>query len=106
MTIDERAQLVEDIRVAGTKRREIAERAQLDKDFDIAGGKIRILRLVRACHHLAGDGYYALTPQGMRAFMNRRIALGVEHYLCETGAVPEIDEHDRAMVPPPLHPAI
>ena len=36
MTIDERAQLVEDIRVAGTKRREIAERAQLDKDFDIA----------------------------------------------------------------------
>ena len=36
MTIDERAQLVEDIRVAGAKRRDIAERAQLDKDFDIA----------------------------------------------------------------------
>lgn len=36
MTIDERAQLVEDIRVAGTKRRDIAERAQLDKEFDIA----------------------------------------------------------------------
>ena len=36
MTVDERAQLVEDIRVAGTRRREIAERAQLDKDFDIA----------------------------------------------------------------------
>lgn len=35
MTIDERAQLVEDIRVAATKRRDIAERAQLDKDFDI-----------------------------------------------------------------------
>jgi hypothetical protein len=36
MTIDERSQLVEDIRVAGAKRRDIAERAQLDKDFDIA----------------------------------------------------------------------
>ena len=36
MTIDERAQLVEDIRVAGAKRRDIAERAQLDKDFDIS----------------------------------------------------------------------
>jgi hypothetical protein len=35
MTIDERAQLVEDIRVAGAKRRDIAERAQLDNDFDI-----------------------------------------------------------------------
>ena len=35
MTIDERAQLVEDIRVAGAKRRDIAERAQLDKEFDI-----------------------------------------------------------------------
>jgi hypothetical protein len=36
MTVDERAQLVEDIRVAGAKRRDIAERAQLNKDFDIA----------------------------------------------------------------------
>ena len=36
MTSDERAQLVEDIRVAGTKRRDIAERAQLDEDFDLA----------------------------------------------------------------------
>lgn len=36
MTVDERAQLVEDIRVSSTKRREIAERAQLDKNFDIA----------------------------------------------------------------------
>jgi hypothetical protein len=36
MTIDERSQLVEDIRVAGAKRRDIAERAHLDKDFDIA----------------------------------------------------------------------
>ena len=36
MTVDERAQLVEDIRVSGAKRRDIAERAQLDKDFDIA----------------------------------------------------------------------
>jgi hypothetical protein len=35
MTVDERAQLVEDIRVAGVKRRDIAERAQLNKDFDI-----------------------------------------------------------------------
>jgi hypothetical protein len=36
MTVDERAQLVEDIRVSGAKRRDIAERALLDKDFDIA----------------------------------------------------------------------
>jgi hypothetical protein len=36
MTIDERAQLVEDIRVSSVKRRDIAERAQLDSDFDIA----------------------------------------------------------------------
>jgi hypothetical protein len=42
MTIDERAQLVEDIRVAGAKRRDIAERAQLDKDFDIAAARFGV----------------------------------------------------------------
>ena len=36
MTSDERAQLVEDIKMAGAKRRDIAERAALDKGFDIA----------------------------------------------------------------------
>lgn len=35
MTIDERAQLVEDIRMSSTKRREIAERAALSGDFDL-----------------------------------------------------------------------
>jgi len=36
MTVDDRAQLVEDIRISGTKRRDIAERAHLDQEFDIA----------------------------------------------------------------------
>ena len=36
MTPDERAQLVEDIKMAASKRREIAERAALDTEFDIA----------------------------------------------------------------------
>ena len=36
MTIDERAQLVEDIKTSSNKRRDIAERAELNKDFDIA----------------------------------------------------------------------
>ena len=35
MTVDERAQLVEDIKLSSTKRRQIAERAELDKEFDI-----------------------------------------------------------------------
>ena len=36
MTIDERAQLAEDIRTSASKRQHIAERAALDKEFDIA----------------------------------------------------------------------
>ncbi|MBA2304703.1 MAG: hypothetical protein H0W08_19005 [Acidobacteria bacterium] len=36
MTSDDRAQLVEDIRTSGNKRRDIAERAALSEDFDIA----------------------------------------------------------------------
>ena len=36
MTIDERAQLVEDIKRSGKIRHDIAERAELSKDFDIA----------------------------------------------------------------------
>jgi hypothetical protein len=36
MTPEERAQLVEDIRVSAAKRRAIAERAALDEQFDIA----------------------------------------------------------------------
>ena len=35
MTVDERAQLVEDIKLSSTKRRQIAERAELDNEFDI-----------------------------------------------------------------------
>ena len=36
MTPDERAQLAEDIKMAGSKRRDIAERAAMDKEFDVA----------------------------------------------------------------------
>ena len=36
MTSDERDQLVEDIKMSGSKRRDIAERAALDKQFDVA----------------------------------------------------------------------
>jgi hypothetical protein len=36
MTIDERAQLVEDIKRSGKMRHDIAERAEFSKDFDIA----------------------------------------------------------------------
>ena len=36
MTSDERAQLVEDIKMAGSKRRDIAERAAMDEAFDLS----------------------------------------------------------------------
>jgi len=55
MTIDERAQLVEDIRVAGTKRRDIAERAQLDKDFDIAAAWEELTELDTSIVNRVGD---------------------------------------------------
>jgi hypothetical protein len=55
MTIDERAQLVEDIRVAGTKRRDIAERAQLDKDFDIAAAWEELTVLDASIETRVGD---------------------------------------------------
>ena len=55
MTIDERAQLVEDIRVAGSKRREIAERAQLVKDFDIAAAWEELTDLDASIEKRVGD---------------------------------------------------
>ena len=55
MTIDERAQLVEDIRVAGTKRRDIAERAQLDKDFDVAAAWEELTDLDTSIEKRIGD---------------------------------------------------
>jgi hypothetical protein len=36
MTPDERAQLAEDIKMASSKRRDIAERVAMDKEFDVA----------------------------------------------------------------------
>ena len=59
MTIDERAQLVEDIRVAGTKRRDIAERAQLDKDFDIAAAWEELTDLDASIANRVGDSNVA-----------------------------------------------
>lgn len=55
MTIDERAQLVEDIRVAGTKRRDIAERAQAVKDFDIAAAWEELTDLDASIQKRVGD---------------------------------------------------
>ena len=55
MTIDERAQLLEDIRVAGTKRRDIAERAQLNKDFDIAAAWEQLTELDASIEKRVGD---------------------------------------------------
>ena len=55
MTIEERAQLAEDIRVAGTKRREIAERAQLDKDFDIAAAWEELADIDASIEERVGD---------------------------------------------------
>jgi hypothetical protein len=59
MTIDERAQLVEDIRVSGTKRREIAERAQLDKHFDIAAAWKELTDLDASIEKRIGDSEVA-----------------------------------------------
>ena len=55
MTIDERAQLVEDIRVAGAKRRDIAERAQLDKEFDIDAAWEELTDLDASIENRIGD---------------------------------------------------
>ena len=55
MTIDERAQLVEDIRVAGARRRDIAERAQLDKDFDISAAWEDLADLDASIEKRVGD---------------------------------------------------
>ena len=60
MTIDERAQLVEDIRVAGTKRRDIAERGQLDKDFDIAAAWEELTDLDASIEKRVGDSNVTL----------------------------------------------
>ena len=38
--------------------------------------------------------------------MQRRITLGVEHHLRNPGSIPQVDEHDHAMVAPPLYPAV
>ena len=40
------------------------------------------------------------------ALMHRCVTLGVKHYLRDSGSVPQIDEHDHAVVAPPLDPAI
>ena len=42
----------------------------------------------------------------MGGLMHRRVALGVKHHLREPGSIAQIDEHDRAVVAPPLHPAV
>lgn len=55
MTIDERAQLVEDIRVAATKRRDIAERAQIDKAFDISAAWEELTDLDASIDKRVGD---------------------------------------------------
>ena len=62
MTIDERAQLVEDIRVAGAKRRDIAERAQLDKDFDIGAAWEELTDLDASIDERVGES--AVTEAG------------------------------------------
>ena len=38
--------------------------------------------------------------------MHRCITLGIEHHLRDPGSIPQIDEHDHAMVAPPLDPAV
>ena len=38
--------------------------------------------------------------------MHRCITLGIEHHLRDPGSIPQIDEHDCAMVAPPLDPAV
>lgn len=55
MTVDDRAQLVEDIRVSATRRRDIAERAQLDKKFDIAAAWEEIEDLDKSIAKRVGD---------------------------------------------------
>jgi len=38
--------------------------------------------------------------------MDRCIPLGIEDHLRDPGSIPQIDEHDHAMVAPPLDPAV
>src|SRR5215831_6867157 len=42
----------------------------------------------------------------MRGLMDRGIALGIEHHLCQAGPVTEVNEHDHSVVPTALHPAV
>ena len=55
MTSDERAQLVEDIRTSGNKRRDIAERAALSEDFDIAAAWEVLTELDNSIAQRIGD---------------------------------------------------
>ena len=38
--------------------------------------------------------------------MHRCITLGVKHHLCDPCSVAQVDEHDDAMVAPPLDPEL
>ena len=38
--------------------------------------------------------------------MHRRITLGVKHHLRYPGSIPQIDEHDHAVVAPLLDPSV
>jgi hypothetical protein len=55
MTIDERAQLIEDIKSASARRRDIAERAEMDKGFDIGAAWEVLTELDRSIAERVGD---------------------------------------------------
>src|SRR4029079_9421707 len=90
----------------GRRLRLVQNFDSIHKHFDLARGQIGILRLLRSRHHLARHRHDTFALQGMGSLMHCRITLGIEYHLREPGSIPQIHEHDHAVVAPPLDPAV
>ena len=76
-----------------------------DVDLDLARDQAGIARRLGPQLHRAGDEHHRLRAQGGGALHDLgRGPLGVAGELHQPGAVAQIDEHQSAEIPPPMHP--
>ena len=85
-------------------REALAEHVQLRYQYlDVARGHLRVLRLALA--HLAHGLYAELASQLVRTLTERSVLRLVEHQLCNTIAVAQVDERHAAHLARALNPS-
>jgi hypothetical protein len=76
----------------------------IDEHLDFTRRQVRVFGFRRPSGYLPVDRHDTLGPKRVGCLVDAGVPLRIEHYLRQTGSIPQVDEEQTPVIAPPLHP--